>query len=79
MSHPFPNPNSPPPSTHKKHKQGKPKKISVDLQSVLANPDDFPIKASENKIYLGQAAAYPNSKERTPFWLPTALFDIICL
>ena len=75
MSYPFPNPNSPPPSTHKNHKQGKPKKISVDLQSVLANPDDFPIKASENKIYLGQAAAYPNSKERTPFWLPTALFD----
>ena len=65
-----------PPSTHKNNQLGTPKSIPLDLQSILANPQDYhSIMAKENKIYLGQSAFHPNSNKRVPFWLPVSFLS----
>ena len=75
MSHHFSSPKLPSP-THKNNKLGKQKKIAIDLQSILANPNDYQsIKVGKEKIYMGQSALYPNSNERVPFWLPISLLS----
>jgi hypothetical protein len=84
MSYPFS--LKPIPLAQKSNNLGKPKRIPQSLQSVLANLnsdddnadnpyDGDKIKPGKNKIYLGQAASYPETTTRYPFWLPVDLLS----